>query len=82
MTLQENGVQRIANDGRELFYRASTPLGAAGAPIFNRRMDLIGIHMGNASGWLNIGVKRAISTQALFEWVRTRPRLGRLSEAT
>jgi hypothetical protein len=82
MTLQENGVQRIANDGRELFYRASTPLGAAGAPIFNRRMDLIGIHMGNAAGWLNIGVKRAISTQALFEWVRTRPRLGRLSEAT
>ena len=82
MTLQENGPQRIATDGRELFYRASTPLGSAGAPVFNRRMELIGMHLGNATGWLNIGVKRAVSTQALLDWVRTRPRLVPVLQST
>jgi len=68
-TLVEHGVEKLVS-AREMHYRASTPAGAGGAPIFDVRLNLIGLHLGTAPGWRNFGMRKGLPLGAIVEWLR------------
>jgi hypothetical protein len=82
VTLHDRGVERLAAGGRELRYRAGTSPGAAGAPIFDAGLQLIGMHNGSVGGWRNIGLKKGTPITPIIEWLRSRGTLGVATGAT
>lgn len=76
VTWHDHGFVRLAAEGRELQHRAGTSPGAAGAPIFDGGLKLIGMHNGNLGGWRNVGLKRGTLIAPILEWLRNRGTLG------
>ena len=74
--LRAPSVQRASASSGELRYRAGTPMGAAGAPILNGRMEPVGLHLGAGSGWRSLGMKRGVTLEVIAEWARGRPALA------
>jgi hypothetical protein len=69
LTAASDAVAGFSDDGARLYHRLPTEPGSAGSPIFDTRLQLVGVHLGTGYGVLTRMISARLGAEGFGEAV-------------